>query len=83
MCWNAGSGTHPVTFQGFGRVLLFLPKAVGTLRLMKDVGRKFLALRHGARKQIIATATHMSAVLFESGTVTTVIRARHMTDTRT
>lgn len=38
------SGTHPVAFQGLRRVLLFLPKAVGALGLIEDIGREFLAL---------------------------------------
>lgn len=66
-CWNVGrySSTHPVAFQGFGGVFLLLSEAVRALRLVEDVGRKLLALRHGAREKI--TPIHMSAVPFKIG----------------
>lgn len=56
------SGTHPVAFQRLGRVLLFLPKAVGALGFVKDVGCKFSTLGHDART---SNTRHMSALFFD------------------
>lgn len=52
--------THPIAFQGLRGVLLFLSEAVRALRLVEDVWRKFLALRH---RTGVGGGAHMSPVV--------------------
>lgn len=44
MIISSNFDTYPVAFQSFGAVFLLLPEAIGTFRLVENVGRELLTL---------------------------------------